>query len=457
VLPASASRSHHPSDGISRFPPQVLRNNTSTSFMSIEYTDLGQAFWEYRSAKIASFACALYVTAVMTIFAHNVVMGSFICPLSRCPENDARPASTRTVVGQQRHMALIFVCMDAFVITFHLTHAVHPKYIITRFRRRVMGLHLVSGTLQCILGPTAWALRVFSSYEQLTTVLVKGIVVWCFIAHFTTAIFLARTPFGAVRVLLPAFIFVIGMYAYTLGELYNSTYLTIEENLLQWFIMTHIYVMNRVTFSVLTKLNILAEVRYTVSILLGAAVCAPASMGIMSVAFLYGAIIVFNITFFAVKEPGVHDPDKPRFYSAGGETTQAQVVSHFVHPEGVVFARSMRELGGDTLTSKQMAALVFNRLDRDQSGKVELKEIIRLLVSWGLPSYVGIEVFQERDVNGDGVISMEEFHDNFADVWYFAATIVLGQAEVEKTVNTDQRPGSMVKFNTEGVMLVGQL
>jgi len=390
--------------------------------------DLGQAFWEYRSAKIATFVTCVYVIAVMTLFSHSVTSGTFFCPLSRCEKHFEYHPSTETLHRTLLGMSALFVFFDIFVIAFHFTHAVHPKYIVTRFRRWVMMSHVISGGVQCVLGPVAWVMLKFGNAPQATDFLIKGIVVWCFLIHFTTAMFLARTPFGAVRVMMPAFIYVIAMYGYTLGELLEAPDYQLEGRLLQWFVMMHIYVMNRITFALLTKLNVLADVRYTISILLGTAVCAPASMGVASVAFLYGAIVIFNLAFFAFHEKN-HDPDTPINFSAGGGANQASLKNHFVQPEGLVFAKSLRSLGADHLTSHEVAALVFDKLDHDRSGYIDLEDLVRLLVSWGLPSYVGRQVIDERDSDGDGKIGRTEFHDHFADVWHFAATVVLGNVE----------------------------
>jgi hypothetical protein len=63
--------------------------------------------------------------------------------------------------------------------------------------------------------------------------------------------------------MLPAFIFVIGMYCYTLANLLMAPYYEkIEVPLLAWWLMTHIYVMNRIIFAVLARFSLLVESRY---------------------------------------------------------------------------------------------------------------------------------------------------------------------------------------------------
>jgi hypothetical protein len=103
---------------------------------------------------------------------------------------------------------------DVFVIWYHLNNPVHPKFLISRTRKAVIFTHIVSGSVQCIMGPLLLGLWYAGVAPTVVMWLKTGLVVWCVLFHVTTASFLARTPFGEVRVMLPAFIFVIGMYCY---------------------------------------------------------------------------------------------------------------------------------------------------------------------------------------------------------------------------------------------------
>jgi hypothetical protein len=174
--------------------------------------------------------------------------------------------------------------------------------------------------------------------------------------------------------------------------------------------------------------------RYTLAILLGTALCGPPSLGGAILFFLMGAIVVFNVAFVSTMEDAyaVHEGDKGlHFISSGGSYVAARVKQQFVSAEGAVYTAELKALKNarGTLTKQDVARLVFNKLDRDGTGKLELAEIGRLLVLWGLPSYEAKTVLLERDTNKDGVVDLQEFTDNFEDVWEFAATIVLGQIE----------------------------
>jgi len=174
--------------------------------------------------------------------------------------------------------------------------------------------------------------------------------------------------------------------------------------------------------------------RYTLAILLGTALCGPPSLGGAILFFMLTSLVVFNVAFVNTMEDAyaVHEGDKGlHFISSGGSYVAARVKQQFVSAEGAVYTSELKALqkAKGKLGKQDVARVIFSKLDRDGTGKLELAEIGRLLVLWGLPSYEAKKVLIERDTNGDGVIDLQEFTDNFEDVWEFAATIVLGQVE----------------------------
>jgi hypothetical protein len=225
---------------------------------------LGQAVWESHGCKWATLWTALYTIATFVCFVHSPVIGSYWCPFSRCAAaEEALLAETHRELNIESEIlggACLF--FDVFVIWYHLNNPVHPKFLVSRTRKAVIFTHIISGSVQCIVGPVLLALWLAGVSPAAVMWLKAALVVWCGLFHVTTASFLARTPFGEVRVMLPAFIFVIGMYCYTLANLLVATYENMEVPLLAWWLMTHIYVMNRIIFAVLARFSLLVESRY---------------------------------------------------------------------------------------------------------------------------------------------------------------------------------------------------
>lgn len=385
---------------------------------------LGQVLWEGRAAKLASLATLIYTVLVFTLFAHNHILGSMWCVLSQCSEIRNLRKHAGGVSLQVEIVAIVCYFLDVLVLTFHATNPVHPKYIITLRRRIVIRVHIVSGIVQMHLGVAIYILLKFFNHPLAVTWLVRALVVWCALFHVTTACFLLRSPFGDVRIMLPAFIFAVGMYCYTLAMLVTSPYVDLESALLGWWMITHVYVFNRVVFGLLVTFNLLAKSRYTIAILLGVALCAPPAMGSSIMFYVFGALVVFNAVYVMLM--GNEDESDGVLYSAGGGAQAAVIKEHLVAPEGRVFSKRMQKLNPKDLTKRQISDIVFKRLDYDGSGRLELLDIARLLVAWGVPSDVARDVMSERDFNSDGTVSSAEFFDAFEDVYEFAATIVFG-------------------------------
>mmetsp|Transcript_17054 Transcript_17054/g.43687 ORF Transcript_17054/g.43687 Transcript_17054/m.43687 type:complete len:461 (+) Transcript_17054:145-1527(+) len=414
--------------------PSTEEDGVKTAHLSD--VPLGQAVWESRGCKWATFWTVLYTIATFVCFVHSPVVGSYWCPLMHCRAADhASHAGTHRELNiESKILGGACLFFDVFVIWYHLINPVHPKFRVSRTRKAVIFTHIISGSVQCIMGPLILGLWYAGISPTVVMWLKAALVLWCGLFHVTTASFLALTPFGEVRVMLPAFIFIVGMYCYTLGELLVAPYEKIEVPLLAWWLMTHIYVMNRIVFAVLASFSLLVESRYTLAILLGTALCGPPSLGGAILFFMLTSLVVFNVAFVNTMEDAyaVHEGDKGlHFISSGGSYVAARVKQQFVSAEGAVYTSELKALqkAKGKLGKQDVARVIFSKLDRDGTGKLELAEIGRLLVLWGLPSYEAKKVLIERDTNGDGVIDLQEFTDNFEDVWEFAATIVLGQVE----------------------------
>lgn len=207
---------------------------------------------------------------------------------------------------------------------------------------------------------------------------------------------------------------------------------------------------NRIVFTILANLNLLANVRYTLSILLGTAVCTPPSLGMSMMIFVLGAIIVFNLVYLATHEKE-EELKTAKVVSAGADSISTKIPEHFVTPEGAVFAKSLTELGAAHLTDREISGMVFRKLDADNSGVIEIVDLARLLVSWGLPSWAAKDMMAERDDDKSGTIDEDEFFRNFADVWQFAATVVLGNIA---GVNDGARAGTLIQV-VNGHLVVG--
>ena len=77
------------------------------------------------------------------------------------------------------------------------------------------------------------------------------------------------------------------------------------------------------------------------------------------------------------------------------------------------------------LTKQQQAKIVFDAMDADNSGFLEVTEIESVLVSWGLSLAESHGLIIARDTSGDGKIDLQEFIDHFGEVYEFGIDFLL--------------------------------
>mmetsp|Transcript_50378 Transcript_50378/g.79868 ORF Transcript_50378/g.79868 Transcript_50378/m.79868 type:complete len:425 (-) Transcript_50378:114-1388(-) len=393
----------------------------------------GVSFMQQKGAVLSILMSGLFSVLVFALFAHDVSLGSFWCPLSQCDamkstnELVAFPDGTASMVAQRAVFASFCLVLDIGILVGHWTHAVHPKYQLRSSRRWNMRLHMISGTLQCLGGPLFLLFWYTDEKDAAQYVCwVTGIFGFCI--HIPTALYLLTNAFGAVRIMIPGFVHATAAYAYTLSRLLICHKNRLDHEYLTYWLVFHVYVYNRVIFVFLTTANVLAGARYTLSILLGLAIALPAALGWTSIPFLIAAVAVFNGTFALSMDKKVQATvDR---YSAGGTVTHAKIKRHFVgatgcfDSQGVDLPRSPRKM-----TAMERARFVFDILDSDKSGKVSLEELGDLLVSWGLPRTDAEPTMREYDRDGSGHLCFEEFYETLSVVWEFAAGVMLSNSE----------------------------
>ncbi|KAF9179343.1 hypothetical protein BGZ51_006994 [Haplosporangium sp. Z 767] len=71
-------------------------------------------------------------------------------------------------------------------------------------------------------------------------------------------------------------------------------------------------------------------------------------------------------------------------------------------------------------TPRGQAKLVFDTLDSDSSGFLDVAELEHLLVSWGLPANEAAGYLKTLDKDGNGNIDFDEFYRHMGTVWKFA-------------------------------------
>jgi Ca2+-binding EF-hand superfamily protein len=80
---------------------------------------------------------------------------------------------------------------------------------------------------------------------------------------------------------------------------------------------------------------------------------------------------------------------------------------------------AIKKSGNENDDDDTKAKKIFNFLDIDNSGFIELMEMELLLVEWGMTSYEAV-AYMKRFGGDDGKISLNEFREQMAPLWKFA-------------------------------------
>ena len=81
--------------------------------------------------------------------------------------------------------------------------------------------------------------------------------------------------------------------------------------------------------------------------------------------------------------------------------------------------------GNATLSKEDRAKIIFDAIDVDGSGKLEVEELTSLLRVWGVPPRDAELSIQQHDVDGDGKIDLQEFTTKFGDVYDYGIDVLL--------------------------------
>ncbi|KAF9572127.1 hypothetical protein EC968_010213 [Mortierella alpina] len=81
-------------------------------------------------------------------------------------------------------------------------------------------------------------------------------------------------------------------------------------------------------------------------------------------------------------------------------------------------------------TPRGQAKLVFDTLDSDSSGHLDLQELKHLLVSWGLPANEAEGYLKTLDQDESGHIDFQEFYKHMSTVWKFAVQSFVDEGKI---------------------------
>ena len=372
-------------------------------------------------------------------------------------------------------LVVLSTLANVIVIAYHYLIPAHPKFLMLPWRRWILRVHIVSGTIELVAG-----LMACFSFAP-TAARVMAIAALGF--HVPTALFQTRIVFGSKAIMEPSYLLCIVTHGFCAMML-----LTHPESrmwAINTFLVFNVYVWCRVYYYLFDLLKLFTTQKYTISILAAGATMIPALFGSLGLMLLVGSIGSYVLLYRAlfVRSPAAYwdfvreraresvapsgfaadraaGPDEParalEFFrlldrdgdgrlnrdelrralapwglsvTALDEFASRLLVQGDVDPQrfardvwtiGAVRNHGLRAVATEGAASERdQAALVFRHLDLDGDGVLTRKELDLLLHEWGLPQ-VETERYLARMASGRGEIDFEHFYKDMRPVWRYA-------------------------------------
>ena len=285
------------------------------------------------------------------------------------------------------------------VLFYHHFVPAHPKFLIVPWRRAMLMLHIVSGTLEYVAGITAIVIGTYGPAAVFAQGLPGGpgvvatfMAVTALLFHVPSALAQASGVFGSRAIMRPAYLLCIVLHAYT------AVHLLLAPESLYWaiatFVLFNTYVWVRIYYFVLDKLNLFDDSKYTVAVLAAGLTTTPAVLGpeaMLVIGVSLGIFIVLHVAFF------IRSPGELREFMREKARDSA-------------YSDELRALWRTDKDERELAQSFFRVVDRDSDGFITPDEVEAMLASSTLPVQA-IRQFMEAKVEG-GRLAFEPFYDH---------------------------------------------
>jgi len=367
---------------------------------------------------------------------------------------------------------------NALIMGYHYLVPPHPKFLLSGWRRLVLRLHVLSGTVELIAG-----LIILLGFGHRTPAMVMALTALCI--HVPTAYYQTSAVFGSRAVMRPAYLMCIGLHAFCASQILahpGSTYWVVAT-----FLIFNVYVWCRLYYYLFDKFGLFDGSRYTVSICFAGLTTVPAVLGPSTILLLGLGIAIYmalyNKLFIRGPEESweflrerARDASPADGYIAlldnQGEDEAIRAGDHFfrsidVEGKGRISVEdlcrclaasgglteglrsSLRARFGDTTlgfedfldrvwpiqrvrrhalvvaataaarSDRDKAEFVFGLLDLDRDGRLGRPEFEALTSEWGMPEPESDRLLRHLGLTDGGQVDFDQFFRQLRPVWRF--------------------------------------
>lgn len=311
--------------------------------------------------------------------------------------------SVEDILLQKEIYAIVLIVFNLGVLTYHWLVDPPPKFYIRKKRRLVLFTHLVGGTLILIFsviayisGAPGWAIA-----AALATLLM----------HAPAALYQTPEVYGAKGIMVPVYIVVI------MALVFFAVRVLLEPSdmvrVLDLFLTLNIYVFCRILYITFEKTGLFPYSRYTAAIMISGFLIGPAVFGPLG-NFVILVFLMVDITLFE-KLMGFTAQEKQdlmiehSLLLTDGLLIKPALDRHFARKKIVSnpdYSAKQR------YTEKELAKLLFEILDKDKDGALNLSEWGALSESWEIRS--DLEKLFFTSISENKLVSFETFYEK---VW----------------------------------------
>eukprot|EP01038_Epipyxis_sp_PR26KG_P007469 gene7469-10180_t len=306
-------------------------------------------------------------------------------------------------------LVLSGIC-DFFVLSFHSSTVIHPKFRLNLMRQIALAVHVVAGVVEIFCFTTGFFAADVKPYAYVA-------VLAAFIGHIPSGLHMWPGVFGTKMFMIPCYFIFFCSHASTGYSLFHNP--SDAVRLMKMSIALHGYVWVRISIALLKYINIFQGQEYTIAILFAGFLMSPAIDG-PAANFVYPLSFVL---FKFVINPFLKRFDLHLWEDDDKEYNRDTISVNEAHKLKLMKETFAHFLDTPTITNeieiytsdRDLAMAVFNVLDSDNSGRIDLAELPQILSAMEL---VGSpqKYMELWDVDRSNELSFNEFYGR---VWNY--------------------------------------
>lgn len=307
--------------------------------------------------------------------------------------------------SQMLLLVAVALPMNVFIVTCYACGAPpHPKFLLRTWNKASVYLHILSGTAEIVFGVAMWFAPNPGPLVQLQSV--------CSLVHCLTALNQMPLLFGTKVLMTPTYGFVVAVKLYLAANSFFHP--TCYKRALGLACVHTIYAWVRMIWLFMKSTDIFRESQYSV-----ATVCAS-MLVLPAISIAANALLFLSILGYFVYVKLCLDPTEAKIYMKE-HSRDTKALTHFQCP----FAANTTTMETNFLgmprleaSPKDQAKAVWEMVDKNSDGVLEICEVADLLTSFGMPEY---EVEKTVKLYGDeeGKITFETFETKLPAMWKF--------------------------------------